>query len=40
MEIHCYTITELAAVCAELVRQGVTFNADSHALVIHCTGGY
>lgn len=38
--IRTYSLTELAFVCAELVRQGVTFEADTNTLVIRLTGGF
>lgn len=40
MTIQCYTINELAIICAHLVREGVTFEADTNTNVVTLTGGY
>jgi hypothetical protein len=40
MTIRCQTLTELAKVCADLVREGVTFEAQTHNLTITLTGGF
>lgn len=38
--IKCGTVTELAIICAQLVREGVTFKAHAACLTIRLTGGY
>jgi hypothetical protein len=40
MTIRCHDYTAVAFICAELVRQGVTFEADTTTLTITLTGGY
>jgi hypothetical protein len=40
MKINVNSMDELVEVCAGLVRQGITFEADSVTMVITCTGGY
>jgi hypothetical protein len=38
--ITCDTLAELAVICAQLVREGVTFEAHTNRLKIYLTGGY
>ena len=40
MKIRCENITNLAQVCATLVERGIQFDADTHTMVITCTGGF
>jgi len=40
MNIQCATLSELAKVCAQLVREGVLFDAHTATLEITMTGGY
>lgn len=39
-KIRCTTIEELATVVAQLVREGVTFDANTATLVVTLTGGF
>lgn len=38
-EIKCCDHVKLAQICAELVREGVCFKADTNKLVVTLTGG-
>ena len=38
--IACETLSQFVTVCAELVREGITFTADATTLTIQMTGGY
>ena len=40
MTIQCATIAELVAVCAGLVREGVTFEARTSSMSVDLTGGF
>jgi len=40
MTIQCDNVRELAIVCAQLVKEGVMFEAHTHRLTITLTGGY
>lgn len=40
MRIQCGSIAELVQVCAALVREGVTFRADTATLEVTMTGGF
>ena len=40
MKIFCYDMAEFLDVCAGLVARGITFEAKSGTLEVHCTGGY
>ena len=40
MIIHCENEIQMARVCAELVRQQVTFSGNIRDLIITLTGGY
>lgn len=39
-KIICHDLTAIAFICAELVRQGVTFEADTTTMTVTLTGGY
>ena len=39
-EVRCYSLSELTECCAEFVRQGVCFKADTASLTITLTGGF
>jgi hypothetical protein len=38
--IKCETLAELIKVCAGLVQEGVTFQAQTHNLTVILTGGF
>ncbi len=40
MTIHCHDLATLAATCAALVREGVTFRACTASLIITLLGGF
>ncbi len=40
MTIHCQDLMELTRVCAQLVREGVTFKAITNTMTITLMGGY
>ena len=40
MTIQCDTLEQFAAMCAAMVREGCTFEANADRLLIVLTGGY
>ena len=40
MKIFCYDMAQFLDVCAGLVERGITFEAKSGTLEVHCTRGY
>jgi hypothetical protein len=38
--ITCGNLSQLAVICSQLVREGVTFEANAEYLTITLTGGY
>jgi hypothetical protein len=40
MMIKCESLKEMATLCAEFVREGVLFEADTIRMTITLTGGY
>jgi hypothetical protein len=40
MTVQCYSLNDLAVLCAKFVREGVQFDADTNTYVITLTGGY